>query len=90
MDIQKLSSTAMASSCPWPGRLRQQHLRDGRHLVMVTCLHWDRDGALHEEDRQSMLQKLAAHEAAGVALPGNDWLAVVRQKSWNHSRVIRE
>jgi hypothetical protein len=59
---------AMLSPFPRPGRSGQQQPRKAHHPVAITCLQWDCDGALDDEDREWMLQTLAAQDPLGVVL----------------------
>lgn len=57
----------MASAVPRPSSPGQS-LREIHHPVPITCLQWDCDGALNDEDRDWMLQTLAAQDPLGVVL----------------------
>lgn len=62
----------MASASP--GILTNGPIRKGCHPVVLTCLQWDGDGALQDEDRESMLESLASGDALGTALSRSFWL----------------
>lgn len=57
----------MASALSRPGSPWQPH-RETHQSVAITCLQWDCDGALNDEDREWMLQKLAAQDPLGIVL----------------------
>lgn len=41
--------------------------------IAITCLQWDSDGTLNQQDREWMLLELAAKDPLGVILiPWND------------------
>lgn len=49
----------MASAYPAPGIWgKPPPIKVSRHPVALTCLQWDGDGGLKEEDRQSLLEVL--------------------------------
>lgn len=50
----------MASAFPKPGSRSKQQIREAQYPLAITCLQWDGDGALHDDDRDWMLQKLAS------------------------------
>lgn len=56
----------MASAVPKPGSPIKQQLRETRHPLAITCLQWDGDGALHEDDQDWMLQKLASQDRLSI------------------------
>jgi hypothetical protein len=49
-------------------RLMDSSLRETSPAIGITCLHWDSDGALNQQDREWMLQELAAKDPLGVIL----------------------
>lgn len=55
-----------------PGRMNHQTIKGSRLPVTITCLQWDCDGALNDEDREWMLQKLSSQESIGSRL--TPWL----------------
>jgi len=50
------------------GRPINSRLRKAPHSIGITCLQWDSDGALHQQDREWMLLELAAKDPLGVIL----------------------
>ena len=56
----------MASAFPAPGIWGKPPIKVSRNPVALTCLQWDRDGALKEEDRQSLLGILASNDASSL------------------------
>jgi hypothetical protein len=52
--------------------------KDAPDATIITCLEWDRDGALNQQDRDWILRELAAKDPLGVILipggsPGSPW-----------------
>jgi hypothetical protein len=58
----------MAPAFPDRGRPASKHPREPNHPVAITCLQWDSDGALEEQDRMGILSNLAATDPFGVIL----------------------
>lgn len=56
----------MTSGFPTPGPASQQPIQEIHLPVAVTCLQWDCDGALNDEDREWMLQKLSSQQSIGA------------------------
>lgn len=64
----------MASAYPAPGIWGKPPIKVSRHPVALTCLQWDGDGALKEEDRQSLLESLASNDASSLTRSRSPWL----------------
>jgi hypothetical protein len=56
----------MTSAFPRPSSPGQQP-KEVHHPMAISCLQWDCDGALNDQDREWMLQALAAQDAASLA-----------------------
>jgi hypothetical protein len=59
---------AMAPAFPEDVSPSNKRLKETNHLVAITCLQWDCDGALNDWDREWMLRNLAAVDPCGVIL----------------------
>lgn len=49
-------------------RLIHRHPREAHLPVTITCLQWDSDGALKDQDRERILQNFAAIDPYGGIL----------------------
>ncbi|MCS5693750.1 hypothetical protein NZK33_17465 [Cyanobium sp. FGCU-6] len=66
----------MASWTPWPTGpntgstqgSRKGCCMDAPDATIITCLQWDRDGVLNQQDRDWVLRELAAKDPLGVIL----------------------
>jgi hypothetical protein len=65
-------SGTMSSPFLRPANVNQQRLGQARHPVTITCLQWDCDGALNDEEREWMLQKLSSQESVSALV--TPWL----------------
>lgn len=72
----------MAFWNPWPAGSTKGSgkgcCRNAPDATIITCLEWDRDGALNQQDRDWVLRELAAKDPLGVILipggsPGSPW-----------------
>jgi hypothetical protein len=64
------TSHGVAMTPAFPNPLQQGSIphRAASHLVSITCLQWDCDGALNDPSREWLLQNLAAHDRVAVEL----------------------
>jgi hypothetical protein len=58
----------MASRHPGTARSINSSIRNAPDSIIISCLQWDSDGALNQQDRDWVLRELDAKDPLGVIL----------------------